>query len=131
MYTWAPHPHTKISQCPHWEWERHMKTKKKNLKRKHMFKNKNETQKQNNQYRKRKATNYTKRNWNKTKKTKGEEKRERRREEISSKPGQVLSTPKLPHTTITDQGSVNGVLDTPHLLGLVTPEIVSNAGQSL
>ena len=125
MHKCIPHPHTKISQCPHWEWERHMKTKKKNLKRKHMLKNKNKTKKQNNQHIKRKATNYTKRNWNKTKKKRG------RREEISSKPSQVLSAPKLSHITITDQGSVRGVSDTPHLLGSVALEIVLDAGHSL
>ena len=71
----------------------------------------------------------------KTKKTKGEEKREReeerRREEVSITPSRVLSTPKLSHITITEQGSVRGVSDTPHLLGSATLEIVSNADHSL
>ena len=90
-----------------------------------MLKNKNKTKKQNNQHIKRKATNYTKRNWNKTKEKRG------RREEISSKPGRVLNTPKLSHITIIDQGSVGGVSDTPYLLGLAAPEIISNDGHAL
>ena len=56
---------------------------------------------------------------------------ERRGEGISSKLGRVLSTPKLSHITITDQASVRGVSDTPHLLGSATPEIVSDADHSL
>jgi len=75
MYTWAPHPRTKTSQCPHWEWNIDIKTKRKILKAticsKTRLKNKTTN------HRKRKAANYRKGNWNKTKK---EEKRGRRRE---------------------------------------------------